>query len=158
VTRAFGAPAAHARLVGPTARAALHRELDRLPVPDPAAFVPFDPQAPPGDVEVVLCGALCGVDDLDGAVAALRSSIGDDGRLVFLEHVGRPGLAGTLQRAAGSLIHRLPGGCRTHHDVPGALRRGGFVVTDLERFTMPTPMIALRPWVRGVAVARRGRG
>jgi DNA-binding transcriptional ArsR family regulator len=154
VTVALGDPAAHVRLVGPTARARLRRQLDRLPVSEPAAFRPLD-VVPSGAGEVVLCGALCGVDDLDAAVHDLRRAVGADGRLVFLEHVRRPGMTGMAQSAAGAVLARLPGGCRPDRDVPAALRRAGFVVTDLERFTMPTPLLALRPWVRGVAVPRR---
>ena len=153
MTVALGDPAAHARLLGPTARGAFERELGRLPA---SSFTPL-PASPPVDDEVVLCGALCGVDDLDGTIADLRSAVGDRGRIVFLEHVGRVGVAGRVQAAAGAVLARLPGGCRTDNDVPGALRRGGFVVTDLERFSMPTPFVALRPWVRGIATARRAR-
>lgn len=158
MTIAVGDPAAHLRLVGPTARAALRRELDRLPVPDVASFRRLDHESlATADGEVVLCGALCRVDDLESAVAALRDAVAPDGRLVFLEHVRRPGVAGHLQAAAGAVLSRLPGGCRTDRDVPAALRRGGFVVTDLERFAMPSPVLALRPWVHGVAVLRRSR-
>lgn len=156
MTVALGDPAGHARLLGPTARGAFERELGRLPVADPAAFAPVPAGVRPDD-EHVLCGALCGVDDLDLAVSQLRSAVGDGGRVVFLEHVGRAGVAGRVQSLAGAVLERLPGGCRTDNDVPGALRRGGFVVTDLERFSMPTPLIALRPWVRGIATARRTR-
>jgi hypothetical protein len=148
----IGDPAAHARLLGPTAREALDRELARLPVSDPAAF---HADGVPLDDEIVLCGLLCRVDDLDLAVSQLHGAVGTTGRVVFLEHVGRRGVAGRLQAATGAVLARLPGGCRTDRDVPGALRRGGFVVTDLERFSMPTPFVALRPWVRGVATPRR---
>ena len=149
MTKALGSPAAHLRLLGPLARGDFERELGRLPVTDPSSFDAFP--APVWEGEVVLCGALCAVDDLDGAVASLRGAE----RVVFLEHVGRHGLAGRAQAAAGAVLSRLPGGCRTDHDVPAALRRGGFVVTDLERLTMPTPFLAYRPWVRGVATPRR---
>lgn len=154
MTALVGEPAAHRRLLGPTARDAFERALARLPG-DAASFRSLDPDAAPADIEVVLCGALCSVDDLDRAVDALRRAVGPTGRLLFLEHVGRPGLAGRAQRAAGGLLSRFPGGCRTDRDVPGALRRGGFVVTDLERFSMPTPLLPLRPWVRGIATPRR---
>lgn len=153
MTVALGDPAAHVRLLGPTARGAFEREVGRLPAHD---FTPLPTDVPVDDA-YVLCGALCGADDLDGAVEALRAAVGDGGRVVFLEHVGRAGVAGRVQAATGAVLKRLPGGCRTDNDVPGALRRGGFVVTDLERFSMPTPFVALRPWVRGIATARRSR-
>lgn len=153
MTVALGDPAAHLRLLGPTARGAFERELARLPA---SSFTPL-PTSPPVDAEYVLCGALCGVDDVDDAVEALRTAVGDGGRVVFLEHVGRAGIAGRVQAAAGAVLERLPGGCRSDNDVPGALRRGGFVVTDLERFSMPTPNALLRPWVRGIATPRQAR-
>lgn len=95
---------------------------------------------------------LCGADDLDAAVAELAASLDAGQRLAFLEHVGRVGAAGRAQALADVLWSRLEGGCHVDRDVPAALRRGGFVVTDLERFTMPTPLAVLRPWVQGTAV------
>lgn len=156
MTVALGDPESHLRLVGPLARGSLRHALDRLPIDSAAAFEPLGSSVPTGD-PLVLCGALCGTNDLDAAVRMLRGAAGDDGRLVFLEHVRPPGGRRLVHAAAGAVVSRLPGGCRTDHDVPAALRRGGFLITDLERFTMPTPVLALRPWVRGVAVARRER-
>lgn len=154
MTTALGDPRTHLRLLGPSASTALRRQLDRLPVSDADAYRPFDVAAARTG-PVVLCGALCRVPDLDAAVASLRAAVAADGHVLFLEHVRRPGLAGRAQAATGSVLSRLPGGCRPDRDIPAALRRGGFVVTDLERFAMPTPVLALRPWVRGVAVPRK---
>ena len=95
---------------------------------------------------------LCRAADLDAAVAALAATLDAGQRLAFLEHVGRPGVAGRAHALADVLWSRLEGGCHVDRDVPAALRRGGFVVTDLERFTMPTPVAVLRPWVQGTAV------
>jgi hypothetical protein len=80
--------------------------------------------------------------------------LGTDGRLVFLEHVGRPGGLGRVQRISDPMWAWLPQGCHVDHDVPAALRRGGFLVSDLERFTMPSAVPLLRPWVQGLALVR----
>lgn len=95
---------------------------------------------------------LCRADDLDGAVADLAGSVPVGERLTFLEHIGRVGVLGRLHDLADPLWSRLTGGCHVDRDVPAALRRGGFLVTDLERFTMPTPVALLRPWVQGIAL------
>lgn len=96
-------------------------------------------------------GELCRVEDLDGELARLRLDLAPGARVVFVEHVGRPGVLGRLQHAWGELASRLPWGCHVGRDVVAAFRRAGFLVTDLERFTMPTPVPVLRSWVSGVA-------
>jgi predicted methyltransferase len=105
----------------------------------------------PDDATVVRAGELCGEADLDAALARILEALPPGGRLVFVEHVGRPGLLGTLQEAWGGVAAKLPGGCHVGRDVPAAVRRAGFEITDLERFTMPTPVPVLRSWVSGTA-------
>ena len=102
----------------------------------------------------MLLGDLCHEDDLDGAIARLRDGLPDGGRVVFVEHVGRPGVVGRMQRAYGDAVAAFPWGCHVGRDIPDALRRSGFLITDLERFTMPTPNPLLRSWVRGIARRR----
>ena len=101
----------------------------------------------------VIIGQLCAADDLDAAIEELR----DGRRVAFVEHVGRPGRLGRLERAWGDVVARVPGGCHVGRDVVAAFRRHGFVITDLERFTMPTLVPVLRSWVSGLAVPRGGR-
>ncbi|MCU1487453.1 MAG: SAM-dependent methyltransferase [Actinomycetia bacterium] len=126
----------HHRLVlGPTAASAWDRRLAALPA---------------GDITSI--GALCGEADLDAALARVHDGLPVGGRFVFVEHIGRPGALGRLQRAWGATTAHLPWGCRVGRDIPAAVRRAGFHLTDLERFTMPTPVPVLRSWVSGVAV------
>ena len=125
----------HRLALGPTATRAWDRKLDVLPVGDR-----------------VFVGELCRVDDLDGELRSLRSSLPVGARVVFVEHVGRPGVLGRLQHAWGEVAARLPWGCHVGRDVVAAFRRAGFHVIDLERFTMPTPVPVLRSWVSGVAL------
>lgn len=129
----------HRLLLGPAAAAAWDARIAALPAADVASI-----------------GALCGEADLDAALAAVLDRVPPGGRFVFVEHVGRPGLLGDLQRAWGATVARLPWGCRVGRDVPAAVRRAGFAITDLERFTMPTPLPVLRSWVSGVAVRADG--
>jgi hypothetical protein len=127
----------HRLLLGPAAAAGWDRRLAELPTADEAT--------------VVLVGDLCRVDDLDAELARLREGLAAGGRVLFVEHVGRPGPLGRLQTAWGDATAGFPWGCHTGRDVPAAFRRAGFRVSDLERFTMPTLVPALRSWVSGVA-------
>jgi hypothetical protein len=130
----------HRLLLGPGAARAWDRRIASLPEPDGAT--------------VVLVGALCHEDDVDAALVRMRHDLPDGGRVVFVEHVGRPGLRGRLERTYGDAVARFPWGCHVGRDIPAALRRAGFLITDLERFTMPTPNPLLRSWVSGIAIRR----
>ena len=127
----------HRLLLGPAAASEWDRRLAALPAS--------------GDGTVVLVGDLCRADDLDAELTRLHAQLAPGGRLVFVEHVGRPGALGRLQAAWGDAAAKLPWGCHTGRDIHAALRRNGFYVSDLERFTMPTPVPVLRSWVSGVA-------
>ena len=105
----------------------------------------------------MLVGELCGEHDLDAALTSVRDRLPEGGRLVFVEHVGRPGLLGRIERAWGDTVAHFPWSCHVGRDIPAALRRAGFMITDLERFTMPTPNPVLRSWVSGVAVPKANR-
>lgn len=130
----------HRLLLGPAATSAWDRRLAALPAPD--------------DATVVVVGGLCHEPDLDAALARIHAELPAGGRLVFVEHVGRPGSLGRLERAWGGVARRFPWSCQVGRDIPAAVRRAGFLITDLERFTMPTPVLVLRSWVRGTAVKK----
>src|SRR3954449_11983167 len=100
----------HRLLLGPTAARSWDRRLADLPESD--------------DRTVVLVGDLCHEDDLDAAIARIREDLADDGRVVYVEHVGRPGLRGRMQRAYGDAVARFPWGCHVGRDIPTAFRRG----------------------------------
>jgi hypothetical protein len=149
-----GDPARHHRVVGPVAAGRLDGRVRQL------ADGPFRPLAslvaePDGSYEtIVAVGALCAGADLELEVALVRRLLGPNGRLVFLEHTGRPGGRGLLQRWADPGWSAMPFGCHVDHDIPGALRRAGLIVSDIERFTMPSVVPVLRPWVQGVALVK----
>ena len=125
----------HRLALGPTANRAWDRKLGVLPEGDR-----------------VFVGELCQVDDLVGELRSLRSTLPPGGKVVFVEHIGRPGLWGRVEHAWGDVVAKLPWGCHVGRDVVAAFRDAGFDVTDLERFTMPTPVPVLRRWVSGVAM------
>ena len=154
-TARIGDPATHRRVLGPLAARRLDARVAHLP--GSSDWRPLDALGgePDGSIdELVVTGALCATTDLDGAVAVLRRVLAVEGRLLFLEHVGRPGAMGRVLRFADPLWSSLPQGCHVGHDVPAALRRGGFLISDLERCTMPSAVPLLRPWVQGIALVR----
>ena len=154
-TARIGDPATHRRVLGPLAGRRMAGRIDHLPGTGP--WRPLDALGgePDGAIdELVLVGALCATTDLAGAVATLRRVLAPGGSLHFIEHVARPGPMGRVQRLSDPLWSTFPLGCHVDHDVPAALRRGGFFVSDLERCTMPSVVPLLRPWVQGVAQVR----
>jgi hypothetical protein len=153
-TARIGDPVAHRRALGAVGARWLDARMGATA--GTGAWRPLADLAVDGDDTVerlVTAGAFCAESDLDRAVAVVRRVLVPGGRLVFLEHVVRPGGLGLLQRASEPLWSALPTGCHIHHDVVAALRRGGFVVFDLERCTVPSVVPFLRPWVQGVAMA-----
>lgn len=107
----------------------------------------------PGSVALVVsAGALCSVEDMARTCTALSSCLAAEGQVQFLEHVDRVRWPGRIQAAIDPLWRRCSGGCHIDRDIPAALRQAGLFVPDLERFTMPTPVPFLRPWVQGRAI------
>ncbi len=94
------------------------------------------------------------VADLPGWLALVDRVLAPDGHLLFLEPTRRPGSAGRLLAALSPLV-RATSGLHLDRDVPAAVRSVGFVVTDLERFEVPTVSAPLRPFVDGRARRRR---
>jgi SAM-dependent methyltransferase len=154
ITARIGDPATHRRVLGPVAARRVDARIAHLPggsVWRTIDVLDSEPDATFGTL--VALGAFCGADDLDAAIATARRVLGPGGRLLFLEHGRRPGAAGLALRGIDPVWSRLPLGCHVRNDLPAALRRGGFVVSDLERCTMPSVVPLLRPWVQGVAVS-----
>lgn len=105
---------------------------------------------------VSVCG-LVHCADLPGTLASLGRLVGPGGELLALEPVGRPGITGMVASSIGAL---LPAVRNVHlaRDLPAALRSTGWTLTDLERFTMPTLIWPLRPFVQLRALRLEGRG
>jgi SAM-dependent methyltransferase len=97
---------------------------------------------------------LCTVPDLDRAIERVRRLLVPRGRLLFLEHVVATGWLGRAQRGAAPLWRRVVPGCHLDRDVTAALRRGGFGITDCERFTQPATARVAGFVVQGIARPR----
>jgi hypothetical protein len=119
-----------------------------------------DPASPGGAPDaaygaVLSVGALVAVADLPRALRGVGRLLTPTGRFRFVEPVGRPGWGGIVAASAGSRLRPLRGQ-HLGRDLPLAVRANGFVVTDLERITMPTPLWPLRWFVDACARPRAG--
>lgn len=111
----------------------------------PAAPLPDGP--PGGYARILTAGWLAAAPDLDAAVAALVARLAPDGRIDCVEPTLATGALRRAQRLSAPAVHAATG-WHVDRDVPAALRRGGLVITDLERFAMPTRVPVLRPFTR----------
>lgn len=142
-----GEPALHRRSMGPLAARALDQRIDRLPASGTWRSLA---DIEPGTVDqLVSVASLCG-NDAARCAAGLRAALAPGGRLLFLEHGG----VGWAHRLTDRAHAASPFGCHVAVDVTGTLRRAGFLVTDLERCSMPSFDPLLRPWASGIAVVR----
>jgi len=93
---------------------------------------------------VVCVFVLCGVDDLQATLAAVSRRLAPEGRLLFLEHVRGNGVRSVAQRLSTPVWQRVFAGCRPDRDTVAAVRAAGFLVTDLDRFTLrwAAPMVS----------------
>jgi hypothetical protein len=102
---------------------------------------------------VIATGVLAGFADLGRVTTALARLVADDGALLFVEPVGRPGW---LHVVAGWVDPRGRGEAwRSLHldrDVPATVRAAGLVVCDLDRGELAHQPAPLRHWVSGRAV------
>lgn len=116
----------------------------------PLSTLGADPDA---SVDVlVTVAAFCAARDLAPALDAARRVLAPGGRMHFLEHVGRPGAMGLVQKLSDPMWASLPNGCHVDHDLVAALRGRGFVIIELERCTVPSVVPILRHWVQGTAM------
>jgi len=100
---------------------------------------------------VVSVAALVEFADLPAAIRGIDRVLHPAGELFFIEPVARPGWTGLASATAGSIL----GSVRSQHlgrDLPLAIRASPFIITDIERFTMPSPLWPLRPFVHGRAM------
>lgn len=89
------------------------------------------------------------VADLGRLLDTLTDLLADGGQLFFLEPVRRDGKLGRALMIGGRL-NRAAGGLHLDRDLPMDLRNRGLVVTDLDRFEVPTLSAPLRPFVEAV--------
>lgn len=90
------------------------------------------------------------VADLDRFLRTVTDLLAPDGRLLMLEPVCRSGRTGRML-AFGGRLGRVAGGLYLDRDLPAELRKRGLVVTDLDRFEVPTVSAPLRPFIDAAA-------
>ncbi len=101
---------------------------------------------------VVSTLVLCAVADLDRTLGMVKTALEPGGRLHVLEHAGRPRRTMMRDLLVAPAWRSLSPGCDLTRDIPGALWAAGFTITDLERFTLPTLALPVRPCC--IAIAR----
>lgn len=89
--------------------------------------------------------------DLSRAVSRLVDMLAPGGQLLFVEPFGRAGWRGLVAASVTARSGNL-GGLHLNRDLTLALRSGGLIVTDIERFTMPTHLWPLRHFAAGRAL------
>lgn len=120
--------------------------VDRIDL-DPEALLARGPE--PFDTIVSLIRTPL-VADLERMMTTLTGLLAAHGTLHFLEPVRRAGRVGRLL-AVGGALNRAAGGLHLDRDLPADLRRHGLIVTDLDRFEVPTVSAPLRPFVEATA-------
>ncbi len=88
--------------------------------------------------------------DLFAALAGIAGCLTPEGELRFVEPVQRPGALGVVLATAWSR-HPAVAGLHLQRDLAATARAAGFTVTEIERFTMPTPVWPLRHFAEGAA-------
>ena len=134
----------------PARRQLLALRAPRAPVPVAvvAAALPTLPFADRSFDTVVCALVLCSVGDESAAMAELRRVLAPGGSLLFLDHgLARSHAIAAAQRALAPAWARVASGCRLDRDPIGALRAGGFVVSECERLAplgRPTSGVLVR--------------
>ncbi len=133
----------------------LARRAAASPVPVQVLARPLADLAGPYDT-IVCQLVLCAVPRPAATLAVLLDLLEPgEGRLLFLEHAPPVPGRSVITSLARPWWRSLTAGCDLARDVPAELRRAGFIVTDVERFTMRTLQIPIRSCVTGVARRRR---
>jgi ubiquinone/menaquinone biosynthesis C-methylase UbiE len=99
----------------------------------PAERLPFAD----GSFDAVITSlVLCTVVDLDAALAELKRVLVPGGELRLIEHVGGEGFAGGLQAVVQPVYGWFAAGCQLRRDIEGAVRRAGFELEVMRRFSL----------------------
>ncbi|MEM7139491.1 MAG: hypothetical protein AAF548_00560 [Actinomycetota bacterium] len=89
------------------------------------------------------------VADLDRMLSTLFDRLAEGGSIHLLEPVRRDGRFGRML-AIGGTLNRAAGGLHLDRDIPAEIRGRGMVVTDIERFEVPTLSAPMRPFIEAV--------
>lgn len=106
----------------------------------------------PGAYDAVISIAgLVHFADLAAALVGIDRLLAPAGEFWFVEPIARPGWRGMLGATAGALLPPV----RDLHlgrDIPHAVRTTGLLITDIKRFSMPTSIWPLRPFIHARAI------
>jgi hypothetical protein len=100
---------------------------------------------------IVTAAGLARFADLGAAVEALDWMLAPGGVLLAIEPAPFTGLGGLLAASLGTMVPAARG-AHLARDLQATLRAAGFTITDAGRFTMPTLIWPLRPFVQLRAV------
>lgn len=95
---------------------------------------------------VITVAGLARLPDLGAAVSVVADMLAPHGILMAVEPGFRPGALAMVAASAGALLPAARG-VHLARDLPATVRSAGLTVTDVERFTMPTLIWPLRPFV-----------
>ncbi len=123
------------------------------------AAMPVDivEDAPPAGIDngsvdvVVITLLLCSSPDRHGLLMSVRRLLRDGGQLLFIEHTPTRLARGLVGDLVSPMWRAVTTGCDLKSDPLAAIRGAGFLITDIERFTMPTFQLPIRACVAGIA-------
>lgn len=96
---------------------------------------------------VISVAGLARLPDLGAAVSVLADMLAPRGVMMAVEPGFRPGAMALVAASLGALLPAARG-VHLARDLPATIRSAGLTVTDVERFTMPTLIWPLRPFVQ----------
>jgi hypothetical protein len=125
------------------AREVVHREIE--------AARTGDAEAPRDHPVAVSTVSLPLFPDLSAALRGVARLLTPGGEFRLVEPVHHPGPLATAFATLWA-AHPAVRGLQVERDVPAALRAAGFVITDIERFTVPTLVWPFRRFIEVTAI------
>lgn len=133
------------------------RNLPHYPPGASVVFVDIDELHTLGDAtfDTVVCMlVLCAAPDPAATLESISGLLADDGQLLLLEHVLAGGGRGVLQRLSAPAWERVFSGCRPDRDTVATVRDAGYLITDLDRFTVRVAAPVTSSAIQAVAKKR----
>ena len=136
----------------PWTRPVLDRRARDASVPVTVVDGPFPAGMSNGSIDTaVMSLLLCALPDRHGLLVEVRRLLREGGLLLFVEHTPTRLARGLVGDLMSPLWRAATTGCDLQSDPLAAVRGAGFLITDLERFTMPTFQLPIRSCVAGIA-------
>jgi ubiquinone/menaquinone biosynthesis C-methylase UbiE len=101
---------------------------------------------------IVTTFTLCSIERLEPAFAEMRRVLKPAGVYAFFEHGLSDDVKTANRQNRYNPIQKVIGvGCNMNRRIDGLIEKGGFAITDLERFRLPNSPRVLAEMYRGVA-------